>query len=143
MRIAIILMLMLNCLTSKSQECSPYRTIPNYEFDKSKSAALGYVACLHARGVVAEVGYDNMFVGVLAMGEGHSGATYGYLQYEYYNGRYRIYAGPSYRLNNQPILCIGRAGLDFQIQGCVYASLSVIQVNKDVNYLHYGVKIIY
>ena len=65
----IILMLMLIAFTSKAQECNPYHLIPKYQYSDKKSFGLGYVSCLHARGVVAEVGYDKMFLGVLAMGE--------------------------------------------------------------------------
>jgi hypothetical protein len=143
MKSKIILILMLTCLTAKPQQCNPYHQIHNYDLDKDKSAAIGYVSCIHAMGVVAEVGYDKMFVGVLAMGEGHDGATYGFLQYEYYNGRYRIYAGPSYRLNNQPSLMIGRAGLDVQMYKNIYGTISILQVNRELNYFHYGVKLIY
>lgn len=139
----ILIFLMLITLTSKGQECNPYHTIPKYELQSKKSAGLGYVSCFHARGVVAEVGYDNVFVGILAMGEGHHGATYSFVQYDVQFGRARIYGGPVYRLNNQPALCIGRVGVDFQLYRWVYASLSLLQPNKDVNYLHVGLKINY
>lgn len=134
---------MLISLTSKGQECNPYHLIPKYELASKKSAGVGYVACLHARGVVAEVGYDNMFIGILAMGEGHHGTTYSFLQYEFAIRKLRIYGGPVYRLNNNPSLCIGRVGIDFEVYRWIYASLSLLQPNKDVNYLHVGLKINY
>ena len=143
MDVRAIFIILLTCGSLKAQECSPYRNIKNYTLDDSKSAGIGYVACLHARGVVAEVGYDKLFVGVLAMGKGHHNATYGFVQYDVQLERLRIYGGPAYRINNNPKLCIGRVGVDFQMYRWFYASLSLIQVSNDVNYLHYGIKINY
>ena len=134
---------MLITLTSRGQECSPYHLIPKYDLSSNKSFGIGYVSCFHARGVVAEVGYDNIFLGVLAMGEGHHGATYGFLQYEFAIRKSRIYGGPVYRLNHNPSLCIGRVGIDFEIYRWLYLSASLLQPNKDVNYLHVGLKINY
>lgn len=134
---------MLITLTSKGQECNPYHIIPKYELSQSKSAGIGYVACLHARGVVAEVGYDNIFLGVLAMGEGHHGATYAFAQYELAIRKSRIYAGPVYRLNNQPSFLIGRGGFDLRLIDQVYFTLSILQVSQNLNYLHFGLKINY
>lgn len=143
MNLRAIFIFLLTCGSLKAQECSPFWETRNYILDDAKSAGIGYVACLHARGVVAEVGYNNVFVGILAMGQGHSNATYGFVQYDVQFGRARFYAGPAYRLNNEPIICIGRAGLDFQVYRWFYTSLSLIQVDKNVNYLHYGIKINY
>lgn len=143
MKKKIILMLMLIALTSKAQECNPYHLIPKYEYSDNKSFGLGYVACLHARGVVAEVGYDNVFVGILAMGSGHHGATYSFLQYDYSIERLRLYVGPAYRLNNDPRLIIGRVGLDCSIYKNIYITISILQVKRDLNYLHCGLKINY
>ena len=143
MKNKIILILILAALTSKAQECNPYHLIPKYQYSDKKSFGLGYVACLHARGVVAEVGYDKMFLGVLAMGEGHMGATYSFLQYDYSADRLRLYGGPAYRLNNNPTLIIGRFGIDYMIYKHIYGTLSILVINKDLNYLHYGVKINY
>ena len=143
MKKKIILMLMLIALTSKAQECNPYHLIPKYQYSDKKSFGLGYVACLHAKGVVAEVGYDKMFLGVLAMGQGHHGATYSFLQYEKEIGRARIYGGPAYRLNHNPGFILGRVGVDLQLIKNVYCSASVLQVNSNLNYLHVGLKINY
>ena len=143
MKTKIFLILIWTTLTSNAQECSPYHTIPKYEYAKQKSFGLGYVSCFHAQGVVAEVGYDNVFMGILAMGEGHHGATYSFLQYEFANRKSRIYAGPVYRLNNQPSLLIGRGGFDLRLIDKVYFTLSLLQVRKDLNYLHVGLKINY
>ena len=122
------------------QQCNPYQTPKNYILDQNKSAAIGYVACLHAAGVVAEVGYDNVFVGVLAMGQGHHGATYSFVQYEVPFGRSRIYAGPAYRLNHDPGLLVGRIGTDLRIYKRLWVSVSVLQINRNLNYLHAGFK---
>ena len=139
----ILIFLMLITLTSKGQECNPYHIIPKYELQSKKSAGLGYVSCFHAQGVVAEVGYDNVFVGILAMGEGHHGATYSFVQYDVQFDRWRVYGGPAYRLNNDPALLIGRAGVDFRIYEYIYGSASVLQVRQNLNYLHIGLKLIY
>jgi hypothetical protein len=127
---------------SFGQECSPYRTPKHWELSKAKSGAIGYVACLHARGVVAEVGYDNVFIGVLAMGKGHHGATYSFLQYEFAIRESRIYGGPVYRLNHDPTLIIGRVGGDLKLFSRVYATASILQINRNLNYLHVGLKIV-
>jgi len=135
--------LMLITLTSKGQECNPYHIIPKYELPSEKSFGIGYVSCFHARGVVAEVGYDNIFLGILAMGHGHHGATYSFLQYEFAIRKSRIYGGPAYKLNHSPGFILGRVGVDLQLIKNVYCSASVLQVNSNLNYLHVGLKINY
>jgi len=92
---------------------------------------------------VAEVGYDKMFVGVLAMGKGHYGATYSFLQYEYKVNKLRIYGGPAYRLNHNPSLIIGRFGVDIKISKIFYVTGSILQVNSNLNYFHAGIKVNY
>jgi hypothetical protein len=134
---------MLITLTSKGQECNPYHLVPKYELSQKKSAGVGYVACLHARGVVAEVGYDNVFMGVLAMGKGHHGSTYTFLQYEFAIRELRIYGGPAYKLNNDPGLILGRVGADLCLYKGLYGSASILQINRNLNYLHIGLKINY
>ena len=140
-KIAVILYTLL-CSIAYGQECNPYYTPKNYILDKNKSAAIGYVACLHARGIVAEVGYDNVFLGVLAMGQRHYGATYTFLQYEVPFGRSRVYAGPAYRLNNNPNIIIGRVGIDFKIYKRFWVTGSILQIDRNLNYLHVGFKIL-
>lgn len=135
-----LIVLMVNNLVA--QECLPYHKIPKYSLSNNKSAAIGYVACLHARGVVAEVGYDKIFVGLLAMGEGHNGSTYTFLQYEYAIRKLRIYGGPAYRINNNPSLLVGRVGLDINLYDRLWLTTSILQVNPDLNYLHTGLKLI-
>lgn len=138
-KVAVILYTLL-CNIAYGQQCNPYHTPKNYILDQNKSAAIGYVACLHARGVVAEVGYDNVFVGLLAMGEGHHGAAYSFVQYEIPFGRSRIYGGPAYRLNHDPGLLVGRVGTDLRIYKRLWVSVSVLQINRNLNYLHAGFK---
>lgn len=136
-------MLILITLKSNAQECNPYHIIPKYEYSGNKSFGLGYVACLHARGVVAEVGYDKVFLGLLSMGKGHHGAAYSFVQYDYKVNRFRLYGGPAYRLNNNPQLIIGRAGIDLKMYSDLYTTLSILVINKDLNYIHFGFKINY
>jgi len=140
MRLVYLLILLPTLLWS--QECSPYRGIPKYELSKNKSGGIGYVACLHARGVVAEVGYDKVFIGVLAMGKGHHGATYSYLQYEFPIRKSRVYIGPAYRLNLDPTVIIGRVGADVPIYGNLNLTASILQIRKGLNYLHVGLKLV-
>ena len=136
----LLILLIAMCNKGYAQECTPYQSPKNYILDDNKSAAVGYVACLHARGVVAEVGYDNIFVGVLAMGKGHHGATYSFLQYEFAIREVRIYGGPVYKLNHNPGLVIGRAGIDTRMYKRLWLTASVLQINRNLNYLHVGVK---
>lgn len=138
----IVILYALLCNIAYTQECNPYKSPNDYILDRNKSAAVGYVACIHATGVVAEVGYDRLFIGILAMGQGHHGAAYSFLQYEIPYGRSRTYIGPAYRLNHNPSLLIGRVGFDYKLYKRVYSSASVIQINRNLNYLHVGLKII-
>ena len=139
--IILALLISFSAQAQKTIECSPYFRIPSYELSKVKHYSLGYLACIHATGVVAEVGYDKIFVGVLAMGKGHHYTTYSYLQYEYLIGRARLYGGTAYRLNNNPSLLIGRVGIDVKFYRGLHGSLALLQVNPDLNYLHFGLKI--
>jgi hypothetical protein len=126
----------------QAQECTPFKKIPNYELSPNKSAAIGYVACLHARGIVAEVGYNNIFIGLLAMGENHNSDTYTFLQYEYPLKNIRFYGGPAYRINNNPNILTGRIGFDVRIYKRIWSTVSILQINPQLNYLHVGFKLI-
>lgn len=136
----LLILLIAICNITYAQECTPYQTPRNYILDGNKSAAIGYVSCFHAAGVVAEVGYDNVFVGILAMGKGHHGAAYSFLQYEFAIREVRIYGGPVYRLNHDPSLLMGRVGIDARMYKRLWATASVLQVNRNLNYVHIGVK---
>ena len=127
----------------KTKECNPYFEIPKYELSDVKHYSMGYLACIHATGLIAEVGYDNMFVGVLAMGKGHHHTAYTFFQYEYLLDGARVYIGPAYRLNNNPSLLIGRFGIDVKIYKGLHGSLALLQVNQYLNYLHFGLKLNY
>lgn len=142
MKIKLILLLLSLSSFLFSQECSPYYPIKSFELSKVKHAGVGYVACLHARGLLAEVGYDNTFIGVLAMGKGHHHSTYSYLQYEFAIRELRIYGGPAYRLNNDPQLLIGRVGADYPIYKPLHATFSLLQINNNLNYIHIGFKLV-
>jgi len=126
----------------KAQECSPFYKIPSYELSPNKSASIGYVACIHARGVVAEVGYKNIFIGILAMGENHQSDTYTFLQYEYQLKKISFYIGPAYRLNNSSTLLVGRTGIDIKLYKRIWITASILQVNPKLNYLHSGLKLV-
>lgn len=128
--------------SSTAQECRPYHQVPKWELDGNKSGAIGYVACIHARGVVAEVGYNNIFGGILAMGKGHHGAAYTFIQYEFAIRELRIYGGPAYRLNHDPAFLIGRIGADYQLYRNLYSTFSILQINTNLNYVHVGLKLV-
>jgi len=141
MKKLLVLFLFLS-LFAKSQECSPFPTIPSYELSKNKSASIGYVACFHATGIVAEVGYKNTFVGVLVMGNNHQNDAYSFLQYEYQLKDMSFYGGPAYRLNNNPSLLSGRVGTDIKLYKRVWGTVSILQINPVLNYLHIGLKLV-
>lgn len=143
MRYILTIFLTTLWLNSWSQECSPYRPVTNWELSDSKHYALAYVSCFHARGIVAEVGYDPVFVGFLTMGKRHHNDVYSYLQYEFVIRESRIYIGPAYRLNNNPSLLIGRMGIDYKIYKPLYTTLSLLQVNNKLNYVHIGLKLVF
>jgi len=142
MKYLFILITLVSTYSIKAQECSPYFDIPKYELSNKKSGGIGYISCFHARGVVAEAGYDKLFIGLLAMGEGHHGAVYTFLQYEFAIRELRIYGGPAYRLNHNPSILIGRAGVDYQIISYLYGTFSILQVNPQLNYVHVGLKLV-
>ena len=137
-----LLFFFLLSISLSAQECSPYFDIPTYELSSKKSASIGYVACLHAGGVVAEVGYDNVFVGVLAMGGGHNNETYSFIQYDFVYPNVRFYGGPVYRIVQNPSLLIGRFGTDFKLYSRLWGTASILQVNTNLNYFHFGVKLV-
>lgn len=137
-----LLFLLVLSNTVTSQECDPFFEVPSYELSKNKSAAIGYVACFHARGVVGEVGYKNVFIGILAMGENHDQDSYTFLQYEHQMKNVSFYGGPVYRLNNKPSLLIGRVGTDIRLYKRVWGTLSIIQVSNTLNYAHFGLKLV-
>ena len=139
-RIIVLFLFLTSSL--KAQECSPFYKIPSYELSNNKSSAIGYVACFHAMGVVGEVGYKNIFVGILAMGENHDQDSYIFLQYEHQLKNISFYGGPAYRLNNKPSLLIGRVGTDIRLYKRIWATFSVIQVNTELNYVHFGLKLV-
>lgn len=138
----ILLLLLLISNTVTGQKCIPFFEVPSYELSKNKSAAIGYVACFHARGVVSEVGYKNVFVGILAMGENHNQDSYTFFQYEYPLKNISFYGGPAYRLNNRPSLLIGRIGTDIKLYKRVRGTLSILQVSNTLNYVHFGLKLV-
>ena len=142
MKYLLTIFLTILWLGSTAQECNPYYPVKDFLLSDKKSGGIGYVACLHARGVVGEVGYNNVFVGVLAMGKGHHGTAYTFLQYEFAIRELKIYGGPAYRLNHNPTLLIGRAGADYQIIKYLYGTFSILQINPNLNYVHVGLKLV-
>ena len=77
------------------------------------------------------------------MGKRHHNDVYSYLQYEFAIRESRIYIGPAYRLNNNPSLLIGRMGIDYQIYKPLYTTLSLLQINNKLNYVHIGLKLVF
>ena len=91
---------------------------------------------------MAEVGYKNIFIGFLAMGENHQSEAYTFLQYEYRLKGISFYGGPAYRVNNSPKLLIGRVGIDIKLYKRIWGTASILQLNPQLNYLHSGLKIV-
>ena len=138
----ILILFLILSFNINAQECAPFSIPPSYELSKNKSAAIGYVACLHATGIVAEVGYKNTFLGVLVMDNNHQNDTYSFLQYEYQKKDISFYGGPAYRINNNPSLLIGRLGTDIRLYKRMWSTFSILQINPQLNYFHTGLKII-
>lgn len=138
--LSIVLLTLSTVVTG--QDCSPFRKVPSYELSKNKSAALGYVACIHATGILAEVGYSKVFGGVLVMGVNHNNSAYTFLQYEERFKRFTLYGGPAYRLNNESSILIGRIGTDIRLYKRIWFTGSLLQINRRLNYSHFGLKVV-
>lgn len=130
-------------LTLFSQiECSPFFPVNNYQTNEDVLFSVGYVSCIHARGVNYEIGTENVQIGTILMGKNHHNSAYIYTQYTQDFDSFRVYIGPVYRLNNDPVLGIGRIGSDVQIYASLYLTLSLLQINSDLSYLYFGLKLI-
>ena len=128
---------------ANSQECNPIHRIPKYELSSEKTLGVGYVSCFHAKALITEVGYKNFFGGFVIVGKGHHSNAYMFLSYEIEYERLLLYAGPALRINNDPSILIGRFGIDYRLIKSIYATGSVIQVSRNLNYAYIGVKINY
>ena len=130
-------------LTLFSQiECSPFFSVNNYQTNEDVVFAVSYISCIHARGVNYEIGTKDMQIGTILMGKNHHNSAYIYTQYTQDFDSFRVYIGPVYRLNNDPVLGIVRLGSDVQIYESLYLTLSLLQINSDLSYLYVGLKLI-
>jgi hypothetical protein len=130
-------------LTLFSQtECSPFFSVNTYQTNDDVLFSIGYISCIHARGVNYEIGTKDMQIGTILMGKNHHNSAYIYTQYTQDFDSFRVYVGPIYRLNNDPVLGIVRLGSDVQIYESVYLTLSLLQMNPDLSYLYFGLKLI-
>lgn len=138
----LILALLFPMLLTSQTYCSPYHGIDRYDVNQDVMFGLGYVACLHSGGVVAEAGTKRVQVGTILMGQGHHNTAYGFIAVAGSYKNFRGYVGPLYRINNDPALLIGRCGIDVQVYEQLYGTISVNQINTNLNYLLLGLKLI-
>lgn len=130
-------------LTLFSQtECSPFFAVNNYQTNEDVVFSVAYISCIHARGMNYEIGTDAVQIGTILMGKNHHNSAYMYTQLTKDFDSFRVYVGPIYRLNNDPVLGIGRIGCDVQMYQSVYLTLSLLQINPDLSYLYFGLKLI-
>lgn len=142
-KISLAISLTLATYSAKAQwqNCSPYHTIPKYELSESKLISVGYVSCFHEQGILIEVGHEPISIGTLLMGKHHDNSAYTYLQYEHQINKAILFIGPAYRINNEPTLLIGRIGFDYIIITHLSITLSILQINPQLNYTFFGAKI--
>jgi len=138
----LILALLFPILLTSQTYCSPYHNIDRYEVNKDIIYSIAYISCFHARGVNVEMGTDKIQVGSILMGKNHHNASYLYLVGNRDYKNLRLYGGLLYRINNNPTLCIGRYGVDIEIYRNVYSTFSVSQINRNLNYANFGLKLI-
>jgi len=140
--VKILALLLLLSFSVQGQECSPYHKPTSYTLDSDIVYALGYARCIHAGAVIAQVGYKNYMIGTQLVDKGHHNSAYTFLEYNYPITDYlRIYAGPLYRINNTPSLCVGRFGVDLNLYRGFGVTGSIIQINSNLNYAYLGLKL--
>ena len=77
------------------------------------------------------------------MGEGHDNSAYTFLSYQYEPIKnIKVSAGPLYRLNNEGGLMIGQFGADIKLYRSIWLTSRILQINRNLNYLNVGVKIV-
>ena len=138
----LIFALFFPLMLSSQIYCSPYHKINRYDVNQDVIFGIGYVSCLHAGALVLEAGTEIVQVGTVIMGKGHHNTAYGFIAVAGSYKKIRGYAGPLYRINNDPALLIGRCGIDIQVYKKLYGSISINQVNLNLNYLLVGLKLI-
>lgn len=139
----LLFAMILPFLTFGQIDCSPFHPVKNYEVNKDVIYSIAYVSCWHARGIMVEMGTDNFQMGTIAMGKRHNNSTYIYFVATQRYRNLRLYAGPLYRINNDPTLGIGRCGVDVGVYKNLFGTLSVSQISTSLNYANFGVKLIF
>jgi hypothetical protein len=87
--------------------------------------------------------YNNISGGVHIMGEGHGNAAYTFLSYQYQPiKRIKLSAGPLYRLNNDNGLMAAQYGGDIKLYESIWLTSRILQINRDLNYLNVGIKVV-
>ena len=138
-----ILLALLFSISMYGQECSPYHPVNNWEANDDVDFTVSWVSCFHAAGLAFSMDYNNISGGVHIMGEGHNNAAYSFLSYQYEPIKtIKISAGPLYRLNNDSGMMIGQFGVDVKLYKSIWLTSRILQINRNLNYLNVGVKIV-
>ena len=138
-----VLMALLFSTMMWAQDCSPYHKIKNWETNKDVEYTISAISCFHAHGVATSLDWYNYSIGTHIMNQGHDGAAYVFLSYQYQPiNKIKISAGPLYRLNNNSSFLIGQYGGDIKIYKSIWLTSRVLQIRRDLNYLNVGLKIV-
>jgi|TARA_R110000744_G_scaffold378068_1_gene493767 hypothetical protein len=138
-----ILLALLFSISVYGQECSPYHPVNNWEANDDVDFTVSWVSCFHAAGLAFSMDYNNISGGVHIMGEGHDNSAYTFLSYQYEPIKnIKVSAGPLYRLNNEGGLMIGQFGADIKLYRSIWLTSRILQINRNLNYLNVGVKIV-
>jgi hypothetical protein len=137
-----IIFLLLLTFTSKAQsECSPYIKPEHYVVNRDIIYSISYVSCIHTQGIMTEVGTKNNRLGNLITGKGHHNDVYMFGSHYINFKNINLSAGLLFRVNNNPSICVGKIGTDYKLYKNIYSTLNLFQVNKDLSYMYFGLKI--
>lgn len=137
-----VLFALLFSISMWAQDCSPYHRVKNWEVNEDVKYTLSLVSCFHAYGISPTLDWNNYSVGFHIMGQGHDGAAYLFSSYQYrVKDKFKISAGPLYRLNNESGFLLGQFGGDVKLYKSIWLTSRILQINPSLNYLNVGVKI--
>lgn len=137
----IIFLLLLTFTTKGQSNCSPYSEPSNYLVNKDVEYSISYVSCIHTQGIMTEVGTKNNKLGNLITGEGHHSDVYMFGSHYINFKNINVSAGLLFRVNNNPSICIGKFGTDYKLYKNIYSTLNLFQVNEDLSYMYFGIKV--
>lgn len=142
MKPLLTVLLLTLSLTSFSQQCSPYRKVNNWEYNKDVNYNIAWASCFHAAAIAVSLEYNSFEVGTHIMGKGHHNTAYIFTSYNFkVNKNLKLSAGSLHRLNNNAALLLGQWGGSVRVYKPVWFIARVLQINKDLSYLNVGVKL--